>query len=112
VVQGASLPAVTKWDFSDLIAQLEARVRRQPDAFRRSVLGFVALGYLCLVVCFGLLVFYVATGTYLFIVYGIQDGSSQDLRANFRLLLIAWTVGIVIHFVVLWARHRQAEASE
>jgi len=72
----------------------------------------VALGYLCLAVCFGLLVFYVAAGTYLFIVYGLQDGPSQGLRAEFGLLLIAWAIGIAIHFVVLWARHRQAEASE
>lgn len=112
MIQGGSLHAVTKWDFSDLIAQLEARARKQPGAFRRSVLGFVALGYLCLAVCFGLLVFYIAAGTYLFIVYGLQDGSSQGLRAEFGLLLIAWAIGIAIHFVVLWARHRQAEASE
>jgi tetratricopeptide (TPR) repeat protein/Zn-dependent protease with chaperone function len=111
VVQNGSLPAVTTWDFSDLIARLEASARTQPDAFRRSVFGYVVLGYFCLAICFGLLLFYVAAGTYLFVGYGLQDESSHGLRADFGLLLIALAIGIVIHFVILWARHRQAEAS-
>jgi Peptidase family M48 len=102
---------VTTWDLSELVAQLEAKARKQPDAFRRSVLSFVVLGYLCLASCFGLLLFYVVAGIYIFTTYGFRDESSRGLPAYFGISLVVLAVGIVIHFVVLWSRHRQIEAN-